>query len=172
MSFQVPSNKSATVPPQAPKLTEIKLINYDFVKYGSSAERNRLLKKWDTEVVDAAQVRRRTRVATAAVASPVFVPAARDRATAWVAAAALVALARGSLGADRRPRRRSSTRSRGELDAVAADRGDGRRAVHRVARRRPRDRVLAGGAVAWAFAAGFAAGTARDRRSASARSSR
>ncbi|CAG1005342.1 hypothetical protein BURK1_03195 [Burkholderiales bacterium] len=50
VSYQVPSNRSAPVPPQAPKLTEIKLINYDFVKYGSSAERNRLLKKWDTEV--------------------------------------------------------------------------------------------------------------------------
>ncbi|MFI4924038.1 MAG: ABC transporter substrate-binding protein [Vicinamibacteria bacterium] len=50
VSFQVPGNKNATVPPQAPKLTEVKLINYDFVKYGSSAERNRLLKKWDTEV--------------------------------------------------------------------------------------------------------------------------
>jgi iron(III) transport system substrate-binding protein len=31
----------------SPKLSEIKLINYDFAKYGSSAERNRLLKKWD-----------------------------------------------------------------------------------------------------------------------------
>jgi iron(III) transport system substrate-binding protein len=50
VSFQVPSNKNATVPPQAPKLADVKLINYDFVKYGSSAERNRLLKKWDTEV--------------------------------------------------------------------------------------------------------------------------
>ena len=49
-AYQVPSNKSAPVPPQAPKLSEIKLINYDFAKYGSSAERNRLLKKWDTEV--------------------------------------------------------------------------------------------------------------------------
>jgi iron(III) transport system substrate-binding protein len=50
VSFQVPSNKNATVPPQSPKLGEIKLINYDFVKYGSSAERNRLLQKWDKEV--------------------------------------------------------------------------------------------------------------------------
>jgi iron(III) transport system substrate-binding protein len=50
VSFQVPGNKNATVPPQAPKLTEVKLINYDFVKYGSSAERNRLLTKWDKEV--------------------------------------------------------------------------------------------------------------------------
>jgi iron(III) transport system substrate-binding protein len=46
----VPSNKAASVPPQAPKLNEIKLINYDFVKYGSSAERKRLLTKWDDEV--------------------------------------------------------------------------------------------------------------------------
>jgi iron(III) transport system substrate-binding protein len=50
VSFQVPSNKAAKIPPQAPKLGDIKLINYDFVKYGSSAERTRLLKKWDDEV--------------------------------------------------------------------------------------------------------------------------
>jgi iron(III) transport system substrate-binding protein len=50
VSYQVPSNKGASVPPQAPKLTEVKLINYDFVKYGSSAERKRLLTKWDEEV--------------------------------------------------------------------------------------------------------------------------
>ena len=50
VSFQVPSNKGASAPPGSPKLSEIKLINYDFVKYGSSAERTRLLKRWDTEV--------------------------------------------------------------------------------------------------------------------------
>ena len=50
ISFQVPSNKAATVPPQSPKLGDIKLINYDFAKYGSSAERTRLLTKWDKEV--------------------------------------------------------------------------------------------------------------------------
>lgn len=49
-SYQVPSNKNAPVPPQAPKMSEMKLINYDFVKYGSSAERSRLLTKWDKEV--------------------------------------------------------------------------------------------------------------------------
>jgi iron(III) transport system substrate-binding protein len=50
VSYQVPSNKSAPIPAQAPKLSEIKLINYDFGKYGSSAERTRLLTKWDKEV--------------------------------------------------------------------------------------------------------------------------
>ncbi len=49
-AYQVPSNKSAPTPPQAPKLGEIKLINYDFAKYGSSAERTRLLARWDKEV--------------------------------------------------------------------------------------------------------------------------
>ncbi len=49
-SYQVPSNKSATVPPEAPKLADIKLIDYDFKKYGSSAERQRLLAKWEKEV--------------------------------------------------------------------------------------------------------------------------
>jgi len=49
-NFQVPSNKAAPAPPGAPKMDEIKLINYDFAKYGSAAERKRLLEKWDKEV--------------------------------------------------------------------------------------------------------------------------
>jgi iron(III) transport system substrate-binding protein len=49
-NYQVPSNKSARVPPEAPKLGEIKLIDFDFAKYGSSSERRRLLSKWDNEV--------------------------------------------------------------------------------------------------------------------------
>ena len=49
-SFQVPSNRNAKVPPQAPRLDQVKLIDYDFAKYGSSAERKRLLSKWDREV--------------------------------------------------------------------------------------------------------------------------
>lgn len=50
VSYQVPSNKAAPVPAAAPRLADIKLINYDFAKYGSSAERKRLLGKWDAEV--------------------------------------------------------------------------------------------------------------------------
>ena len=48
--FQVPSNRNAEVPKEAPKLSEIKLIDYDFKKYGSSAERRRLLDRWEKEV--------------------------------------------------------------------------------------------------------------------------
>jgi len=50
VSYQLPSNKNTPIPPQAPKFTDIKLINYDFAKYGSSAERTRLLQRWDKEV--------------------------------------------------------------------------------------------------------------------------
>jgi iron(III) transport system substrate-binding protein len=48
--YSIPSNKAAPVHPQAPDLASIKLISYDSAKYGSSAERNRLLKKWGDEV--------------------------------------------------------------------------------------------------------------------------
>ncbi len=48
--LQIPSNKATPLPPNSPKLADIKLINYDFTKYGSSAERKRLLSKWDNEV--------------------------------------------------------------------------------------------------------------------------
>ena len=49
-SYQIPSAKGAAIPPEAPKLSEIKLIDFDFAKYGSSTERRRLLSKWDNEV--------------------------------------------------------------------------------------------------------------------------
>ncbi|HEY8564608.1 MAG TPA: ABC transporter substrate-binding protein [Beijerinckiaceae bacterium] len=48
--LQMPSNKAAPLPPGAPDLTKIKLVNYDFVKYGQAAERKRLLDRWDREV--------------------------------------------------------------------------------------------------------------------------
>jgi len=41
---------NAPTPAASPKLTEIKLINYDFAKYGSAAERKRILERWDREV--------------------------------------------------------------------------------------------------------------------------
>ncbi len=54
-SYQVPSNKSAKTSPKSPDLSSIKLIDYDFKKYGSSDERKRLLKKWDDEVASLPQ---------------------------------------------------------------------------------------------------------------------
>jgi iron(III) transport system substrate-binding protein len=48
--FQNPSNKAAPIPEQAPRLDNIKLIDYDFAKYGKSAERKRLIDRWEKEV--------------------------------------------------------------------------------------------------------------------------
>ena len=48
--YSIPSNKAAPAHPEAPDIASIKLIAYDSAKYGSSAERNRLLKKWGDEV--------------------------------------------------------------------------------------------------------------------------
>src|SRR5580692_2009861 len=52
-SFQIPSNPATPVPPEAPDLSKIKLIEYDFAKYGSSETRKRLLGKWTDEVKNA-----------------------------------------------------------------------------------------------------------------------
>jgi iron(III) transport system substrate-binding protein len=49
-SFQIPSNKQAPISEHSPKLETIKLIDYDFAKFGSSDERKRLLSKWDQEI--------------------------------------------------------------------------------------------------------------------------
>ena len=48
--FQIPSNVASPIPPLAPKLADVKLIDYDFAKYGASAERKRLLERWDREI--------------------------------------------------------------------------------------------------------------------------
>ena len=48
--FQLPSNKATPVHPLVPDLSKIKLIDYDFVKYGKTAERKRLLSRWDREI--------------------------------------------------------------------------------------------------------------------------
>jgi iron(III) transport system substrate-binding protein len=48
--FQLPSNKGAPQPPEAPRFADMKLIDYDQMKYGSVAERKRLIARWDREV--------------------------------------------------------------------------------------------------------------------------
>lgn len=49
-SYQIPSNKNSKIPDAAPKMKDITLIQYDFQRYGSSAERDRLLQRWTKEV--------------------------------------------------------------------------------------------------------------------------
>lgn len=48
--FQLPSNKAAKVDPRVPDFKKIKFIDYDYAKYGSSAERKRLISKWEKDV--------------------------------------------------------------------------------------------------------------------------
>mgnify|MGYP000390818376 CR=1 FL=1 len=48
--FQLPSNKAAKVDPRVPDFKAIKFINYDYAKYGASAERRRLIAKWEKEI--------------------------------------------------------------------------------------------------------------------------
>jgi iron(III) transport system substrate-binding protein len=48
--FQLPSNSKARVDPRVPDVKRIKMINYDFEKYGKAAERKRLLERWEKEV--------------------------------------------------------------------------------------------------------------------------
>ncbi|MEP6792137.1 MAG: ABC transporter substrate-binding protein, partial [Ramlibacter sp.] len=49
-SFQVPSNKAAKIDANVPDFRKIKFINYDYAKYGGSAERRRLISRWEKEV--------------------------------------------------------------------------------------------------------------------------
>ena len=48
--YQLPSNKSTPVDPNVPDFKKIKLINYDYAKYGASAERRRLIARWEKDV--------------------------------------------------------------------------------------------------------------------------
>ena len=48
--YAIPTNRSVPLPPQVPKLTDIKVINYDFAKYGSSETRKRLLERWEKDI--------------------------------------------------------------------------------------------------------------------------
>ncbi len=48
--FQLPANMRAKVDLRVPDINKIKLIKYDFEKYGSPSERYRLLEKWEKEI--------------------------------------------------------------------------------------------------------------------------
>jgi len=49
-SYQLPSNKAAKVDPRVPDFKKIRMINYDYARYGASAERRRLIARWEKEV--------------------------------------------------------------------------------------------------------------------------
>ena len=46
----LPSNTQSAVSPEAPKFSEIKLIDYDTAKFGQPGERTRLLGRFEKEV--------------------------------------------------------------------------------------------------------------------------
>jgi iron(III) transport system substrate-binding protein len=48
--FQLPSNKATPIDPRVPDFKSIKFIDYDYAKYGASAERKRLISKWEKDV--------------------------------------------------------------------------------------------------------------------------
>jgi iron(III) transport system substrate-binding protein len=48
--YAIPTNRGVTLPPQVPNLSQFKVIDYDFAKYGASAERKRLLERWEKEI--------------------------------------------------------------------------------------------------------------------------
>lgn len=49
-SLQVPANKTFKADPRIPPIDNVRLIKYDFEKYGKAAERKRLLERWRKEV--------------------------------------------------------------------------------------------------------------------------
>jgi iron(III) transport system substrate-binding protein len=55
LQFQLPSNKETKVDPRVPDFKKIKMINYDYAKYGQTAERKRLIQRWEKEVNSQAQ---------------------------------------------------------------------------------------------------------------------
>ena len=48
--YAIPTNKSVPLPPMVPQLTDVKVIDYDFAKYGSSETRRHLLERWEKDI--------------------------------------------------------------------------------------------------------------------------
>ncbi len=48
--FQLPSNKATPLDSRIPDFRKIRFISYDYAKYGKSAERKRLIERWEREV--------------------------------------------------------------------------------------------------------------------------
>lgn len=50
LSFSIPSNRAAMPPQGVPKMSDIRLVDYDFVHFGKPETRTRLLRRFDAEV--------------------------------------------------------------------------------------------------------------------------
>jgi iron(III) transport system substrate-binding protein len=48
--FAIPTNRNVVLPPMVPRLTDVKVIDYDFSKFGASETRKRLLDRWEKEI--------------------------------------------------------------------------------------------------------------------------
>jgi iron(III) transport system substrate-binding protein len=48
--FEYPANRDVPAPATLPRIDDMRLIRYDFVKYSASAEHQRLLEKWERDV--------------------------------------------------------------------------------------------------------------------------
>lgn len=48
--WHVPAHRGATPDPRIPDLSQIKLVDYDFAKFGDAAMRRRVLERWDREI--------------------------------------------------------------------------------------------------------------------------
>jgi iron(III) transport system substrate-binding protein len=50
IELQVPANKTFKLDPRIPAIDNMRLIKYDFEKYGKAAECRRLIDRWQKEV--------------------------------------------------------------------------------------------------------------------------
>ncbi|MEP7180642.1 MAG: ABC transporter substrate-binding protein [Betaproteobacteria bacterium] len=48
--YAIPTNKGVPLPAMVPNMADVKVINYDFAKYGSSETRKRLLERWEKDI--------------------------------------------------------------------------------------------------------------------------
>jgi iron(III) transport system substrate-binding protein len=48
--YAIPTNRNVMLPKMVPKLTDVKVIDYDFSKFGAADTRRRLLERWEKEI--------------------------------------------------------------------------------------------------------------------------
>jgi iron(III) transport system substrate-binding protein len=48
--YAIPTNRGVPLPPQVPSLSDIRVIDYDFAKFGASETRRRLLERWERAI--------------------------------------------------------------------------------------------------------------------------